>query len=351
LATAKKRATIKDVAAKAGVSYQTVSRVINNKGEISPDTKERVLEAAKALNYRPSRVARGLVMQRTNTAGLIISDITNPFFPEVARGVQDMARSKDYNVFLCNTDEDPAEDIQVLYSLTTQAVDGIILFAYHLSDDELKTFADNYRPMVLINRIFEHPNVSRVIVDNYRGAKLAVDHLVEQGHTNIGMVVGRDWLPGTVRRVNGFRDALSDHGLPVVDEWIVTGPPVLANGYESTQHLLKQNPEITAIFAYNDLMALGAIRACKDLGRRVPADCAIVGFDDIQLTSMITPSLTSVHVDKYALGQQAMTRLLAMINNPDTAFPPISIDVELIIRESTVKPDRLNGGDFGLRTE
>lgn len=336
MAIAKKRATIKDVAARAGVSYQTVSRVINNKGEIRPDTKERVLEAAKALDYRPSRVARSLVTQRTHTVGLIISDITNPFFPEVARGVQDMARSKDYNVFLCNTDENPAEDIQVLHSLTTQAVDGIILFAYHLRDDELKAFADNYRPMVLINRFFEHPNVSRIIVDNYRGAKLAVDHLVEQGHTNIAMIVGRDWLPGTVRRVNGFRDTLSEHGLPVVDDWIVTGPPALVNGYESTQRLLKQNPEITAIFAYNDLIALGAMRACKDLGLRVPTDCAIVGFDDIQLAGMVTPSLTSVHVDKYALGQQAMTRLLEMINSPEEKFPPISVDTELVIRESTV---------------
>ncbi len=338
MVTAKKRVTIKDVAAEAGVSYQTVSRVINDKGEFSPTTQKRVLEAVEALNYRPSRLARGLVTRRTHTIGLIISDITNPFFPEFARGVQDMARAKDYNVFLCNTDENPAEDIQALHSLTTQAVDGIILFAYHLSDDELRTFADSYRPMVLVNRLFDHPNVSRIIVDNDRGAKLAVDHLVEQGHTAIGMLVGRDWLPGTVRRVNGFRDALSAHGLLVVDDWIVAGPPSLTGGYESARQLLTQNPEITAIFAYNDLMALGAIRACKDQGRQVPADCVIVGFDDIQLAGMVTPSLTSVHVDKYALGQQAMTRLLAMINNPDTTFPPISVDVELIVRESTQRP-------------
>jgi LacI family transcriptional regulator len=336
LAIEKKRVTIKDVAAQAGVSYQTVSRVINNKGEISPGTKQRVLEVIQALNYRPSRVARGLVTQRTNTVGLIISDITNPFFPEFARGVQDMARAKDYNVFLCNTDESPTEDIYALHSLTTQAVDGIILFAYHLSDDELKDFADNYRPIVLINRIFDHPNVSRIMVDNHHGAKLAVDHLVEQGHTAIGMLVGRDWMSDTVRRVNGFRDALTTHAVPVTEHLIVTGSPTLTSGYESARRLLTENSQVSAIFAYNDLMALGAVRACKDLGRQVPADCAIVGFDDIQLAGMVTPSLTSVHVDKYALGRQAMTRLLAMIDNPDEMFAPICVDAELIVRESTL---------------
>ena len=328
MATTKKRATIKDVAAQAGVSYQTVSRVINNKGETSPDTKKRVLEAAKALNYRPSRVAQSMVTQRTNTVGLIISDITNPFFPEVARAVQDVARSNDYNVFLCNTDDDPAEDLQALHSLATQAVDGIILFGYYLGNDQLKSFADHYRPVVLINHFFEHPNVSQIIVDNYRGAKLAVAHLIEQGHTSIGMLVGPETLLSkNARRIIGFRDVLKERGLPMVEDWIVSGPsstpPDMASGYESAFKLLSQHPQITALFAYNDLLAVGAIRAANDLGRKVPDDCAIVGFDNIHLASMVTPSLTSVHVDKYALGQMAMSRLLAMINSPDKQFVPI----------------------------
>ncbi|MDH3674143.1 MAG: LacI family transcriptional regulator [Anaerolineae bacterium] len=336
MANAKKRATIKDVAALAGVSYQTVSRVINKKGEISPDTQQRVLEAAASLDFRPSRVARGLVTQRTHTVGLIISDITNPFFPEVARGVQDLARSMDYNVFLCNTDDDPAEDLQALHSLATQAVDGIILFGYYLSEDELNRFADNYRPIVLINRLVEHPSVNRVVVDNYAGAKLAVDHLIEQGHTAIGMLVGVESATSPIRRVSGFRDALATHGLHANDDWIVSGPATLTSGYDHARELLTQHPEITAVFAYNDLMALGALRACRDVGLSVPGDCAVVGFDNIQLAGMVTPSLTSIHIDKYALGQEAMARLLEMINNPDETFPPISVNPDLIIRESTV---------------
>jgi LacI family transcriptional regulator len=336
LAIAKKRATIKDVAALAGVSYQTVSRVINKKGEISPDTRKRVLEAAASLDYRPSRVARGLVTRRTHTVGLIISDITNPFFPEVARGVQDLARSRDYHVFLCNTDDDPVEDLQALRSLATHAVDGIILFGYYLDAAALSGFADSYRPVVLINRHFQHPHVSQVIADNYSGARLAVDHLVEQGHTAIGMLVGVESAIGPVRRVNGFRAALAAHGLRTEAAWIVSSPATLTGGYDRARQLLTEHPEITALFAYNDLMALGALRACQDIGLKVPGDCAIIGFDDIKLASMVTPSLTSVHIDKYELGQQSMVRLLDMIDHPDETYPPVSVDAALVIRESTM---------------
>ena len=330
---ATKRATIKDVAAHAGVSYQTVSRVINDKGEFSPETEKRVLAAIKALNYRPSRMARGLVTQRTHTIGLIISDITNPFFAEVARGVQDMARSRDYNVFLCNADDDPVEDLRALHSLAAQPVDGIILFGYYLSDDELNDFAGTYRPIVLINRSFEHPHVSQIIVNNYAGAELAVAHLVERGHTKIGMLVGVEAAHNPVRRVSGFCDSLAAHGLPVKNEWIVSGPATLSSGYDCTRQLLTQSPEITAIFTYNDLMALGAIRACKNIGRNVPNDCAIVGFDNIQLVCMVTPSLTSIHVDKYAMGHAAATRVLELIHQPDKKFSTYSIESELVNRE------------------
>jgi LacI family transcriptional regulator len=173
-------------------------------------------------------------------------------------------------------------------------------------------------------------------VDNYAGAKLAVDHLIEQGHTAIGMLVGVESATSPIRRVNGFRDALATHGLHANDDWIVSGPATLTSGYDHARELLTQHPEITAVFAYNDLMALGALRACRDVGLSVPGDCAVVGFDNIQLAGMVTPSLTSIHIDKYALGQEAMARLLEMINNPDETFPPISVNPDLIIRESTV---------------
>jgi LacI family transcriptional regulator len=331
----KRRVTIEDVARKAGVSRQTVSRAINNKGEISPATRNRVMEAVRALDYRPSRVARGLATRRTHTIGLVVPDITNPFFPEIARGVQDVARREDYSVFLCNTDESPDEELQVLHSLAAQPVDGILLFGSRISDGDLTAFADSYRPLVMLNRFLEYPGVSLILVDNQRGAKLAVDHLADQGHVAIGMLAGPTTSPSSAQRVEGFRQAMAARGLPTPGDWISPGPPTIEGGYDAAQRLLMRYPQPTALFAYNDLSALGTVQACRELNRRVPAECAIIGFDDIRLAAMVSPSLTSVRVDKYYLGQQAMIRLLAMLDEPDESFPPVRVDVELVVRESS----------------
>jgi LacI family transcriptional regulator len=333
----KPRVTIEDVAREAGVSRQTVSRAINNKAEISADTLNRVLEAVDKLGYRPSRMAQGLVTQRTYTLGLVVGDITNPFFPEVARGVIDAAQLRDYNVFLCNTDGNLQQELRILQSLADHAVDGIIIFPSYDSDDNLKTIVEQYqRPLVLVNHAFRHYLVSNVLVDNQRGAGLAVDYLVSKGHTAIGMLTGvlnpsRD----RVRRILGFRQALAAHGLPVVEEWLVPSlDPTFERGYEAGRYLLSQHPQVTAIFAYNDLLALGAIRACHELGRRIPDDCAIIGFDDIRWAATATPALTSIGVNKHYLGEQSVTCLLSMLESPDAVFQPIYVDVELVIRES-----------------
>jgi LacI family transcriptional regulator len=332
----KSQITIEDVAREAGVSRQTVSRAINNKTEISPDTLNRVLAAVKKLDYRPSRMAQGLVTQRTYTVGLVVGDIANPFFPEVARGVLDAAQAKNYNVFLCNSDGNVQQELRLLQSLAAHAVDGIILYPSYDSDNNLKTFVKSYQPVVVVNHAFEHPGVSMVMVDHRRGARLTVDYLVSKGHTAIGMLTGvQNPSLDRVRRIQGFCEGLAAHGLPIVNQWIVPSrSPTLESGYEAARWLLTQHPQVTAIFAYNDLLALGAIRACKELGRNVPTECAIVGFDDIQWAAAATPSLTTVRINKYELGQQAMTRLLAMLTEPDQVFPTIYLDVELVIRES-----------------
>ncbi len=327
--------TMRDVAQKADVSIKTVSRVVNDQGEISEATRERVLAAINELGYRPSRIARAMVTQRTRTVGFIIPDITNPFFSEVARGIQDAAQANGYNVFMCNTEEDASEHLQILYSLADQGVDGLIIFSSVVSDDDLNHFADSFRPIVAINRLTNHPSISQIIVDNYKGARLAVDHLAAQGHTAIGMLSGpRGISLGRIRRIEGFYDGLRAHGLPVRDDYLVKVSPGMSYGREGVQQLLTEHPEITALFCYNDLLALGAIRACRDLGRRVPEDCAIVGFDDIQLAAMVVPALTTIHYDKYALGQTAMNRLLDMLNDSNETFPQIDVDTKLVVRES-----------------
>jgi len=326
--------TIRDVARKAGVSIRTVSRAINNQGEITEETRQRVLAIVEELGYRPSKVAQALVTRRTETIGLVLADITNPFFPEVARGVMDAAEARGYNVFLCNSDGNVKQQASVLRSMADHAVDGVIVYPGFGGGDSLRAFAEHHGPLVALNCFFDYPGASRVMIDTRRGANLAVDYLVGKGHTALGMLAGRARSLSLMRRVRGFREALRIHGLPFVKEWILPGSPVVARGAESTRQLLTQYPQITAVFAYNDLLAVGAIQACKELGRRVPDDCAIVGFDDIPLAAMLAPPLTTVHVDKYELGRQAMSRLFDMLDRPGTSFPPIYLGVELVVRES-----------------
>ena len=329
-------ATMRDVAQQAGVSIKTVSRVVNNQGEIADTTRQRVLEAIEDLGYRPSRVARALVTQRTNTIGLVVGDITNPFFPEIARGVQDAAQIADYNVFLCNTDGNPEQELSTLESLAGHGVDGIIIYPSYESIQNLTTFAAYYRPLVVVNYPFEHTDVALIMVDNRKGARLAVDHFVSNGHANIGMLTGiQSSSLDKVRRIQGFKDALCAHNLPVVEDWIVPGTdPTFESGYRTTKKLLQEYPQITAIFTYNDLLALGAIRACSDMGLNVPNDCAIIGFDDIQWAATSTPQLTTVRVDKYDLGRRSLNRILEMLAQPDAVFPKVALDVELVVRES-----------------
>jgi LacI family transcriptional regulator len=321
---------MRDVAKRAGVSIKTVSRVVNDQGEISETTRERVLAVINQLGYRPNLLARGLATQQTYTVGLILNDISNPFFPEVARGVQDAARAHNYSVFLCNSDDQVEEETHILQTLAAQSVDGVILFPCLYS--QVGSFAEPHRPIVVINSDYTHPNISVVMTDNYQGAMLAVDHLAAKGHTEIGMITGH--LPGS-QRVLGFTAGLKAHGLNPAANRILLGPPTFERGQEAAGHLLAEYPELTAIFAFNDVLAVGAIQACKKLGRRVPQDCAIVGFDDIPLASLIDPPLTTVRLPKYDLGQAAMTRILDMLDKPGQVLPPTKLEVELITREST----------------
>ncbi|MDX1417270.1 MAG: LacI family DNA-binding transcriptional regulator [Candidatus Promineifilaceae bacterium] len=331
-----KRATIEDVAKAAGVSRQTVSRAINDKGEISPETKQRVLEVVRQLGYRPNRLAQGMVTQRTKTVGLVMPDISNLFFPEVARGVQDAGREYDYNVLVCNTDDDPREEMNTLYSLMGQWVDGIVMISSSADITELQAFCDTFGPVVILNRDVKHTHVSSIMVENVRGGFLATEHLINLGRNRIGMLVSKAYKNSRIRRVQGYREALQEYGIGMNDQLIVGSEPTLQGGYEAMRKLLDRDEQISAVFAYNDLMGLGAIRACRDLGKNVPADIAIIGFDDIALAAMTTPSLSSIRVDKYAIGQKAMVRLLEMLAHPETTFDKIYIDVELVSRESTV---------------
>lgn len=327
--------TMRDVAEEAGVSIKTVSRVVNDQGEIREETRQRVLDAIHKLGYRPSKVARALVTRRTDTIGLLIGDIANPYFSEVARGVLDVAREKEFDVFLCNTDGTPATEKRALYSLIDHNVDGAIIYPTYENLDWLEEFGTPVQPVVLVNTFKDSSaGVGIVRTRITSGADRAVTYLIENGHCEIGMIAGEVASLDAINRVVGYRRALERHNLIFRDDMVALGPPVIEHGFEATGVLFERNPKMTAIFCYNDLLAMGAIQRSKEMGLRVPEDVAIFGFDNIRFAEMIDPPLTTVHVDKYEIGRQSASLLLDMLEDPEGDYPPLTIDVDLIIRDS-----------------
>ncbi len=334
----KQKITIRDVAREAGVSYQTVSRVINNKSELSPITKEHVQAVIRRMGYRPNRTARSLTTRRTLTVGFVVPTIANPFFAELTRGVQDAGRARGYHTFLCNTDWDPAEELELLHTLAAQPVDGIILTSSRLEDDALYAFADEFQPLVLGGRLpVEYPGIGRVETENEEGMLMAVAYLQGKGHTAIGYLAGPETAPtmSNALRENGYRKAMAACGLPNGDHWVRRATLNAEGGYLAAIELLAAQPELTALMAHNDLMAIGAIQACQEMGRRVPEECAIVGFNDIDLAAMANPPLTTIRLDRHRFGFEMMNLLLEMIDNPGQQFPVRTIPMDgLIMRKS-----------------
>ena len=329
----KLKVTIDDVAKAAGVSKQTVSRAINDKGEISPKTRDRILALVKEMGYRPNRMAQAMNTSRSHMIGLVVPDITNPFFPEVVRAVQDTARVNGYTTIICNTDEDP--EIELLNDLVSHGVDGLITFTHRAHEQSVRDFADRFSPMLIINRELAHPNVTSLMVDNFQGGCLAVKHLADLGHRKIGMLTTELDSTSNTRRVQGYRHGLANEGLLEDPELLVQEDPTLAGGYSAANMLLEHRPDVTAIFAYNDLMAVGAMRACKELGLSIPNDISVIGFDDIQIASMVTPALSSVHVNKYEIGRLAFERIYSLIQGDLKNVETINIMPTIMIREST----------------
>ena len=327
--------TMRDVAQRAQVSIRTVSRVVNHQGEITETTRQRVLATIEELSYRPSKVARALVTQRTDSIGLIVGDIANPFFSEVARAVQGAARTAGYNVFFCSSAGSWEEELRALDSLADHGVDGIIISpSPGLTSERIRPFADRYCPIVTVAHAIAHSRISSIVVATRTGARHAVEYLIGKGHTCIGMLAGPAPSPLLQSRVQGYRDALLSQGIVFRSELVLSGTPTFERGHILARDLLIRCRDITAIFAYNDLLALGAMRACRELGRRIPDECAIIGFDDIPPANWISPALTTVRVDKHALGAQAMARLLEMLDEPEVQYAPVFIPAELVIRES-----------------
>jgi len=329
-----KRITMYDVAQEAGVSLMTVSRVVNNKEDVSPATRMKVTEVIEQLNYRPSSIARGLATRRTGTLGVVIPDISNPFFASLVRSAEEEAYAQDYSVFLGNTNEDPNRELAVLQSMEDKLVDGLVLCSSRLDDESLFRILDRFPTSVLIFRKRNGADVGAITIDDVFGSQSAIEHLLKSGHKNIGLLSGPQVSLSTYGRLKGYKAALQKAGIEIKDRWIQHCHPVVEDGQAVAHNLLENNPEITALFCHNDLIAVGALQACNNLGLDVPDDIAIIGYDDIRLSALVTPKLTTLRIPRYEIGELAMQMLLQQISD-DTYQPnEVYLKPELIVRQS-----------------
>lgn len=327
------RPTIADVAREAGVSRQTVSRALNNKGEISGETLRRVREVIERLDYRPSSIARGLATRRTLTIGLVVPDIANPFFADISRGADDAAHAAGYSLLLCNTVEDPRREAAILRLLEQRGVDGVVLCSSRLPEDELVDLVDHHAAAVLVNR--KLPGYSSVCVDDAWGAGVMVRHLLGGGRRTIGCLAGPSISYSGRERARGFAEAMVAAGresVPALTVRCTSLDP--EGGRRAAVELLSARPDVDAIVCHNDLVALGALHACAEQGRRVPHDVAVVGADDIMLAALVTPSLTTMHIDRTAIGAIALQMLLDQVNQAAEACTTQVLRPELVVRES-----------------
>jgi DNA-binding LacI/PurR family transcriptional regulator len=347
-AVKRKKATLTEVAAAIGVAPMTVSRVVNGSGYVSDETRERVLSAIKKLNYRRNGLARNLKRQRTETVGLVLGDISNPFSTELANAIRESLSARGFNLFICISEHSAKEDITAFDSFVDHNVDGIIVATRSNTegDKELRGIVDSGMPVVVVGRDFHYDSVDLVAADNFTGGFEATRHLIDLGHKRIGFIGAEFSYKSNLKRLQGYLKALNDHGIEV-DERLVTGRKEAVSdvpgystekmGYEGMKRLLSLPNPPTAIFARNDFTAVGAMTAVKEAGLSIPKDIAIVGFDDIPLAVHTSPPLTTVRQPMRLQGQLAAELLLQRISGEERSTQVERVlGCELVIRESTV---------------
>jgi len=304
--------TIRDVARLAGVSTATVSRILSGAGEARPDTRARVHAAVEALEYRPSGIARSLKLGSTGTIGLIVTDILNPYFPELVRAIEDAARARDLAVMLCNGQEDADREASYLDLLSERRVDGIVVASGSLSERHGQWLRSAPVPVVLVNCRLADGSQPATLTDNRAAARLATQHLLDLGHRRLGHITGRPTDAATEDRLAGVRAAIAGAGLPEDALAIVVGDGHATGGERAMRELLA-TARVTGVVCYNDLTAVGALRAIRDRGLGVPGDMSVVGFDDIDLAKLVDPPLTTVAQDTDAMGRWAVEHLAQII--------------------------------------
>ncbi len=332
-----KHVSIKDIARAARVSHPTVSRALRNSPLVHPDTAERIRRVASVLGYWPNAVARGLVTRKTRTIGVVVTTIADPFIGEIVSGIEEMADAHGYSVILANSNADPAREVRVVQSFQERRVDGILVAASRVGALYARLLGQLKIPIVLINN--QHPDefIHSVVIDNVAASFSAVEHLIALGHRSIAYLGDQFGFQSDTERFSGYRQALALSDYPFLPELVVHGDGRPEGAKHAVEKLLALPVPPTALFCYNDMSAIGALRGIRSLGLRVPRDISIVGFDDLLLASYVDPPLTTVRQPKRQMGRTAMEILLKLFSDvPQENI--VRMKGELVVRESTAPP-------------
>lgn len=329
--------TLKDIALKAGVSKSTVSRVLNKKGNVNPSLKRKVRKIAKELGYYPNVLAASLKKKRTYTIGVIISNILNPFFTSVVRGIEDIAMKNNFNIILCNADENPKKEGIYIEVLRSKKVDGMIIATTGENKAHFSSLEREGIPVVLVDRKVDGSNFDAIITDNKKGAFEAVKHFIETGYLRIGFITGPINITTSFERLEGYKLALKKYKIPFDESIVKIGEFKEDSGYKNMKELLNLKNPPNAVFAGNYLIALGIYDAVKECGFKIPKDIAVITFDDFPWFKHLSPPLTAVSQPTYKLGVYAVKRLIKLIEEGKAYSEEkkqVVLKNSLIIRES-----------------
>ncbi len=330
--------TIRDVAVAAGFSVNTVSRALNEKPDVSEKTRRAILEAAKKMGYRPNRLARGLRSNKTQTIGVIVADIANPFFGAVVKGIEQAASKQGLSIILANSDETCKREAKAIQVMLSEKVDGILITPCQKERKTIIDLKQSGLPFVLLGRCFDDLSIDYVIPNDMYGGFLATKHLLEIGHTRIAIVNAPLYISSAKHRLKGYKKALSQYGVKVDESLITSQALTVKEGYRVARSILRQAHRPTAIFAYSDFVAFGVMKAIREAGLRVPEDIAVVGFDDVEFSSCLEVSLTTVVSPKERMGREGLKILVAKLKDghqKSKKAVKLKLGVELAVRQSS----------------
>ncbi|ULL19831.1 LacI family transcriptional regulator [Paenibacillus sp. H1-7] len=327
---------IVDVAAKAGVSSATVSRVLNNSSSVTAATKEKVMKIIHELGYQPNAAAKNLRSQKTMAIGVIVPEINNSYYAEVIKGIENKAYAMKYKVIICDTGNNKEKELEFINLLMDKTVDSMILVTPLQSDEEICRLADLNYSVGIVGRYIEHPTIPCVFTDNVKFSRDVVNHLVEQGHREIAFLSGYADAIDSYDRLEGYLKALREHHIPFRPEWVENGNFSEQGGYKAMKRLFEKKVSFTAIYSANDEMALGVYQACAELGIQIPEQLAIVGVDNNRVSRYITPKLSTVAQPKFKMGSILVEKIIHQLEHTEiTPDRVVVLDSELIIRDSS----------------